>query len=165
MKSKSFSTGARRLCLGAMVAALYILLTYLSSLFSLSSGEIQFRLSEMLCILPVFMPAAVTGLPVGCLLANLLTGAPLLDVLTGSFATLLGAAGARLLRKHPRIAPLPTVLANALLIPLVLIYTLHLSSAYPLLVLTIGIGEVVCAWFGGILLWKVLKKTPAAHAD
>ena len=86
---------------GALIAALYVSLTYASSLFGLSSGAIQFRLSEMLCILPVFMPEAVVGLTLGCLIANLLTGAVVWDIIFGSLATLMGAVGARLLSKLP----------------------------------------------------------------
>ena len=58
----------------AMIAALYVVLTYIANLFGLASGVIQIRLSEMLCILPVFTPAAIPGLFIGCLLSNILTG-------------------------------------------------------------------------------------------
>ena len=72
------------LCRGAMIAALYVVLTLLSAAIGLSSGVIQFRLSEMLCVLPVFTSAAAPGLTVGCLIANRVTGAPGRDVLFGS---------------------------------------------------------------------------------
>lgn len=71
----SGTSPARRITESAAIAALYVTLTWLSSLVGLSGGVIQFRLSEMLCILPCFTPAAIPGLAVGCLLANLLTGA------------------------------------------------------------------------------------------
>ena len=60
---------------GAAVAALYVALTWISSLLGLASGAIQLRLSEALTILPVLTIDAVPGLFVGCLLANLLGGA------------------------------------------------------------------------------------------
>ena len=82
---------------GAMIAALYVLLTYAASLLGLASGVIQFRLSEMLCILACFTPAAIPGLYVGCLLANILTGAVVWDILFGPVATLVGALGTWLL--------------------------------------------------------------------
>ena len=83
----------------AMIAALYVVLTFIANAFGLASGVIQVRLSEALTVLPFFTPAAVPGLYVGCLLANLLTGGCLLDILVGSLATLIGALGTRALRK------------------------------------------------------------------
>lgn len=84
----------------AMIAALYVVLTYIANLFGLASGVIQIRLSEMLCILPVFTPAAIPGLFIGCLLSNILTGCVIWDILFGSLATLAGAIGTYLLRNH-----------------------------------------------------------------
>ena len=86
----------------AAIAALYVALTYLASLFGLSSGVIQIRFSEALTILPVFTSAAIPGLYIGCILANLLTGAAPYDVLFGSLATLIGAVGTYFLRRAPR---------------------------------------------------------------
>ena len=85
---------------GAIIATIYVTLTLLSALFGLDKGVIQFRLSESLCILPVFFAEAVPGLFIGCLIANLVTGAMALDVIFGSIATLIGAIGARLLRER-----------------------------------------------------------------
>ena len=84
---------------GAIIAALYVVLTYLASAMGLSSGVIQVRFSEALTILPIFTPAAIHGLFVGCLLSNLLTGCALWDVVFGSLATLLGAIFTYLLRR------------------------------------------------------------------
>ena len=58
----------------AMIAALYVVLTYITNLLGLASGTIQVRFSEALCILPVFTPAAIPGLFIGCLISNLITG-------------------------------------------------------------------------------------------
>ena len=76
---------------GAMIAALYVVLTFIANLAGLASGVIQVRLSEALTILPVFTAAAVPGLAIGCVLANLLTGCAIWDVVFGSLATLIGA--------------------------------------------------------------------------
>lgn len=84
----------------AVIAALYVVLTYLAAAFNLSSGVIQVRFSEALTILPVFTPAAIPGLFVGCILANALTGAVVIDVICGSIATLIGAVGAWLIGKY-----------------------------------------------------------------
>ena len=148
---------------GALIAALYVALTYASSLFGLSSGVIQFRISEMLCILPVFLPEAVVGLTIGCFIANLATGALIWDIIFGTVATFIGAVGAVLVRKLPQkllwLAPIPTVLSNSIIIPFVLIYAYGVSDAYPFLMLTVAIGETVCAFILGLLLCCSLKKT------
>ena len=86
----------RYICQAGIVAALYTVLTCLIGAFGLANGAIQFRISEALCILPVFMPAAIPGLTVGCLLSNLLTGCVWQDILFGPVATLLGALAASL---------------------------------------------------------------------
>ena len=96
----------------AMIAAIYVVLTYFISAFNLASGAIQVRISEALTILPYFTPAAIPGLFVGCLLANLLTGAAIYDVIFGSLATLLGAVGTYLLRKHKFLCTLAPVVSN-----------------------------------------------------
>jgi len=148
---------------GALIAALYVALTYASALFGLSSGAIQFRISEMLCILPVFMPEAIVGLTLGCLISNLLTGAVVWDIIFGTVATLIGAFGARLLRRLPSrlmwIATIPTILANAIIVPFVLIYAYGVPDAYPYLILTVGIGELVCAGVMGSVLYYTLRKS------
>lgn len=147
---------------GAMIAACYVVLTYLTNLFGLANGAIQFRISEALCILPIFLPEAVPGLTIGCLISNIITGCNPFDVLFGSLATLLGALGARLLRGLPTkllwLASLPTVLANMLIVPPVLIFAYGVEDAYLWLVLTVGIGEIVCAGIGGTILGYALKK-------
>lgn len=147
---------------GAVIAAMYVALTYLSSLVGLSSGAIQFRVSEALCILPVFFPEAILGLTIGCIISNLLTGAVIWDVIFGSLATLLGAIFARLMRKLPQrlifLATLPTVIANAVIVPFVLIYAYGAEGAYFLFLLSVAIGELVCAAVGGTLLYYSLRK-------
>lgn len=146
------------LCQGAVIAAAYVALTYVSHALGLDAGVIQLRLSEMLCILPVFTPAAVTGLYLGCLLANLLTGAVWLDVLVGPVATLIGALGAYLLRRFKWLAPVPTVLANTVLVPLVLAYGYGAEQGLPFIMLTVGLGELLSAYVLGMVLYFSLKK-------
>ena len=141
------------LCRGAIVAALYVVLTFLAKLLGLDSGVIQVRFSEMLCILPIFMPASIPGLAVGCFLSNLLVGAHWLDILIGPMATLIGALGTYLLRKVKWLAPLPAVLSNALIIPFVLSYAYGVEDAIPFLMLTVGIGELISVYgLGGMLM-------------
>lgn len=149
------------LCQGALVAACYIALTYLSRIFGLDSGAIQLRLSEILCILPIFMPSSVLGLTLGCFLANFLTGAAPLDVLIGPVATLIGALGTYMLRKYPPAAFAPPILANALIIPFVLAYAYGLETAIPLMMLTVGLGELISVGVLGGALYISLRKNAA----
>ena len=149
----------RFVCQAGIVAALYTVLTCLVGAFGLANGAIQFRVSEALCILPVFMPAAVPGLTVGCLLSNILTGCLWQDILFGPVATLLGALGAWLLRRlSPWLAPLPTVAANTLIVPFILAYAYHAEGGLPYLMLTVGIGEILSAYVLGMVLLLALRR-------
>lgn len=142
----------------AMIAALYVVLTYLSSMFGLASGAIQFRLSEALTILPFFTPAAIPGLAIGCLLSNLLTGAAALDIVFGALATLLGALGSYALRRYKFAVTIPPVLANMVIVPWVLQTAYGITDGYPYLMFTVGVGEVaMCMVVGSILLTALNK--------
>ena len=146
------------LCQAALIAALYVVLTYVARLFGLDSGVIQLRISEALCILPILMPSAIPGLYVGCLVSNLLMGAVWMDVLIGPIATLIGALGTYVLRRHVWLAPLPPVLANTLLIPPVLAFGYGATQSIPFLMLTVGIGEILSVYVCGLLLYAALRK-------
>ena len=140
---------------GALIAAAYVALTI--AFAPISFKEIQVRISEALTILPVFTPSAVPGFAVGCLLANILGGAELLDVIFGSLATLIGAVGTRMLRnRKPVLAVIPPIVANMLIIPFVLRYAYGILLPIPLMMLTIGIGEIISCGILGLLLYKVL---------
>jgi uncharacterized membrane protein len=142
----------------AMIAALYVILTYLANAFGLASNVIQVRLSEMLTILPYFTSAAIPGVTIGCLLANILTGCSLLDIIFGTLATLLGVVGSYLLRKHKFLVPLPPIIANVLIVPWILRISYGIKDAIPYMMLTVGIGEVIsCGILGMILLISLGK--------
>ena len=141
----------------ALIAAIYVVLTYFISAFNLASGAIQVRISEALTILPVFTPAAIPGLFIGCLLSNLLTGCMPLDVVFGSLATLIGACGTYALRKHKWLAPLPPIVANTVIVPFVLAYVYMAEGTIPFFMLTVGIGEVISCYVLGMILYKVLN--------
>ena len=143
---------------GGVIAALYVVLTFVAQAFGLASGAIQVRLSEALTILPVFAASAVPGLTVGCVLANLLTGCAPWDVVFGSLATLLGAIGTRLLKNKPYVAWIPPVVANVAIVPLVLQKVYGLTDAWWYLALTVGAGEVIACGILGILLYHAVSK-------
>ena len=150
----------------AMIAALYVVLTFLANAFGLASGVIQVRLSEMLTVLPFFIPAAIPGLYIGCILSNWLTGCCLLDIFVGSLATLIGAVLAYLLRKQKWLVPLPNILANAVIVPFVLIYGYGVPDAWWFLFLTVGAGEVIsCGVLGMILLFALKKYARVIFGD
>lgn len=141
----------------ALIAAIYVVLTYFISAFHLASGAIQIRISEALTVLPMFTPAAIPGLAIGCFLSNLLTGCLPMDVLFGSLATFIGAVGSYLLRKHKWLVPLPPVLSNIIIVPYVLAYVYGAEGTIPFFMVTVGIGEVIsCYVLGGILMNALL---------
>jgi len=150
----------------ALLAALYVVLTLIASMFGLASGTIQLRLSEMLTVLPALTPAAIPGVWIGCILANILTGCLPWDIVFGSLATLLGLVGCYFLRRAPKwVLPLPTILANAAIIPAVLIRVYGFQDGYPFLFLTVAIGEILTAGVLGILLYTALARTKIFHSS
>ena len=150
MKNLSFVTKA------AMIAACYVVLTVVFAPFGF--GEVQVRISEMLAILPIITPAAIPGLFVGCIMGNILGGGVILDVVFGSIATLIGAAGTYMLRKgNTVVATIPPIVANAVIVPFVLKYAYGSPLPIPFMMLTVGIGEVISCGVLGTLLAKILK--------
>lgn len=144
-----------------IIAAAYVVLTMVLAPFSF--GEVQVRVSEALTILPLFTPAAIPGLFLGCLLGNFMGGAVVPDIVFGSIATLLGAIGTYLLKgvaKNNReyIGAIPPIIANTLIVPFVLKYAYGVPLPIPLMMLTVGIGEVISCGILGTLLAKALTK-------
>ncbi|MBA4699886.1 MAG: QueT transporter family protein [Ruminococcus sp.] len=141
----------------AMIAAIYVVLTIVFAPFSY--GEVQVRISEALTILPVFTPAAIPGLFIGCLISNILGGCILPDIIFGSFATLIGAVFTWQLRnKSPFLAPLPPILSNTIIVPLILRYGYLVPLPIPFMMLTVGIGEVISCGVLGMILYTALNK-------
>lgn len=177
---------AQRISRIASIAALYAATTLVCLLFlgSLAWGPVQFRLSEALCVLALLSPDAVPGLALGCAIANIANIAVsgtgmlgMLDVVFGSLATLIGAWCTWRLRKHPRLAVLGPVVANALIVPAYLplmlkgigFYTIPFTSislddSYALMylfgLLATGIGEAVVLYALGLPLWRALLSSP-----
>lgn len=148
----------RKICESAAIAALYVVLTYVSSLMGLASGVIQVRLSEALCAAAILTDAAIPGLTIGCALANLLTGSNVFDILFGSLATYLGALCTYRLRKREVIALIPPIVSNMIIVPLVLRFAYGVPDAYFYMVGTVGIGEIISVGIFGYLLLSLLKR-------
>lgn len=163
----------RFLTQAAMIAALYAVLTYAAAAVNLAYGAVQFRFSEALTVLPVFTPAAIPGLAVGCFLANLGSPLGLVDWIFGTGATLLAAVGTWMARKIqikgvPVLAPLPPVIANVVLVGFELSClssagTFALGNftwaAFGASALSVGIGELVICYALGLPLLLALRKT------
>ncbi len=148
----------KSICTAAIIAALYAVLTYISGILGLASGAVQVRLSEALCVLPYFTPAAIPGLAVGCLLSNIFAGVSALDIVFGPLATLVGAYGGYLLRKNKWLVPIPTILSNAVIIPLVLCMSGMDSSGYGIAAAGVAAGEIISCGGVGMLLIFALEK-------
>lgn len=141
----------------AMIAAIYVVLTFLANALGLASGAVQIRFSEALTILPFFTPAAIPGLFVGCLLSNTLTGCVPLDIVFGSIATLLGAIGTYHLRQYKWLAAVPPIVANTIIVPFVLKFAYGIEPLWFSFV-TVFAGELIsCGILGMILLFSLQK--------
>ncbi len=163
MKNRT-AKNVRFLTHAGVIAALYVALTMLSALFGLSgTNAIQIRISEALCVLPFFTAAAIPGLTIGCLLANIATSAMLPDIIFGTLATLVGAIGTYLLRRfHYLFASLPPILANTVIIPFVIRYAyMDVDASLPFLFFTVGLGEIISVGVLGTVLLLSLK--PHGH--
>ncbi len=148
----------QKLTRAAVIASLYIALTILSNILGLSQGVIQLRLSEALVLLPVIFPESVWGLFIGCLLANIVTGCVVWDIIFGSLATLTGAFFTLKLKGHRFFASLMPVISNALVVPLVLKYAYNLGSAWWVLCLGVVLSEAVTSFVFAPVLIKKLEK-------
>lgn len=153
-------SNTQKIAFGGVIAAAYVVLTMIAAALGLASGVIQVRISEALTILPVYTGAAIPGLTVGCVLANLITGCAPWDVVFGSLATLIGAVGTRLLRKQPYIAWIPPVVSNMVIIPFVLQRVYGVEDSWLYLMMTVGIGEVISCGVLGLLLYQSTKNIP-----
>lgn len=172
----------------AMIAALYVVLTMLANALGIASGNIQIRFSEALTVLPFFTPAAIPGLYIGCLLGNIVIGSALPDILFGPIPTLIGAIGTWYLGRAYRrqlsaasvssvvptkskkrqlyqwLAPLPPIIANAVIIPPVLKYAYGIVPVW-FSVITVSIGEIIsCGVFGLILLFALEKRSSEIYS-
>ena len=141
----------------AMIAALYVVLTFLANAFGLANYAIQVRFSEALTILPYFTPAAIPGLFIGCLISNTLTGCALPDIIFGSLATLIGAFFTYRLRRHKWMAPIPPIVANMIIVPFILLYAYGIRPLWFSFV-TVTAGEIISCGILGMLLLLTLEK-------
>lgn len=161
--NKKYST--RYLVTGAIIAALYVVLTFLSNAFGLAYGPIQFRISEALTVLPILTPAAIPGLVIGCLISNILSFNAV-DMVFGTLATLIAAVLTRALKKIkvfglPILSILPPILVNAFVVGAeISIFYLEKASflsGFWISALEIGLGQTAVCFLLGLPLYLALK--------
>lgn len=152
---------------GAMIAAIYAAATYLSAVFAIAYGNIQFRLSEALTILSVFTPTAIPGLAVGCIIGNLSSPFGVWDIVFGSLATLLAAITARALRNirfrnFPILSLIMPVIFNGPIIGAELTFLLPTDKGrlitFVIYALEVAAGELAVCVAGGIPLFYAIRK-------
>lgn len=159
MESGFRTNKTRQIAFAAAIAAAYTALTL--AFAPISSGLIQCRISEALCVLPWYFPAAVPGLTLGCLLSNLLTGAPLPDIIFGTFATFLAAKIICIMRDwRPGrfLIPLPPVICNGLIVGALLVHVYGVGVPYLLAAFYVAIGEALACYGIGLPLLFFLEK-------
>ena len=149
---------SRQLATAAIIAALYTVMSLMSSVFGLTYGAIQCRFSEALTVLPFFLPEAI---PV----TNLMSTVGPLDIILGSMATLLAALWTA---KMPNkwLAPLPPVICNAVIIGAMIAwyeagFGPGFGAAFAYNAVTVGIGEAIACYVLGMLLLAILPRVPA----
>ena len=149
----------------AVIAALYVALTYVSNALGLAYNAIQFRLSEILTVLPVFTPAAIPGLVIGCIIANLSSPFGVIDIVCGSLATLIAAFVSYWLRNIkikniPLPAELAPVISNGVIIGLEIWYLGDKTAElFFISALEVAIGEVVMCMIVGTIFIKAVQRT------
>ena len=176
MIDKDPAVTARRITEGAIIAVLYVVLSLLTYQFSYL--EIQCRVAEALCMTIYFTPAGVWGVCIGCLITNIFGGS-WIDMVFGTLATVIAAILTRFVVKavkkkcpnkldikHALLIPIPTVLVNALIIPLVLYYGYGISemgsqtakyAVLGLMAFSVGMGEIISCYVFGPLVVKAME--------
>ncbi|MBR5134013.1 MAG: QueT transporter family protein [Clostridia bacterium] len=167
---KKTTSSLHRLAETGLIAALYAVMTLVLS--PISFGAVQLRFSESLTILPVFSKNAVTGLALGCVIANAVgvaTGANIagaLDILLGTSATLAAAICTRALRNvtvkgFPVLSTLPPVIFNAVIIGAELCVMLLGGwniGGFGLMAAQVGAGQLVPCIVGGLTVFAALNR-------
>ena len=150
----------------AVIAAAYVALSFVSAAFGLAFGPVQLRLSEVLCVLPVFTPAAIPGLFVGCIVSNILSFSPL-DILFGSLATLIAAVLTRAFRNIrfkdiPLLSLFPPVIVNAVIVGTeIAVFFMPNEAFLPAFLINavqVFLGQMIVCYVFGIPFYFAMKR-------
>lgn len=153
----------RYLTQAGLVAAIYTALCLVFQPISFGFSGVEMRISEALSLLPVVMPAAVPGLFVGCLLANILGGATILDIVFGSLTTLAAAILTRKLRRKFCFAALPPVVLNAVVVGTLLRYAYGLQLPLLICMGSIALGQAAACYGLGAVVLRAMEKLPERY--
>lgn len=156
----------RFLTKSAVIAALYSVLTLLSAVFGLAYGGVQFRISEALCVLPLYTASAIPGLTVGCIIANIFSSVNPLDTVIGTLATLLSAILTAKckdikIKGFPFLSMFFPVLFNAVFVGFEIAFFSGEASFFPVFIssgISVGLGEAAVVFTLGSALIAVLNK-------
>ena len=160
MSKPKFTT--RQIAVAGLIAAVYTVMSLFSSVFGLTYGPIQCRFAEALTVLPFFLPEAIPGLFVGCLVTNLMSTVGPLDIILGSLATLLAALWTRRM-PNQYLAPLPPVICNGIIVgAMIAWYEVGFTGAFwgmfAYNAVTVAIGEAIACYVLGLILLRLLRK-------
>ena len=149
----------KQITLSAIIAALYAAVTL--AIAPISYNSLQFRISEVLTILPCFTPMSVVGLTIGCFFANIFSPYGIVDMIFGTLATFLAAITTYLFRnikikKIPFLSLLSPVFFNAVIVGIEIAYAAKNVGAFPLAALEVAFGEAVVCFALGIPLYLIL---------
>lgn len=149
--------GVRFMTQSAMIAAIYVVLVFVFA--PISFGPVQIRVAEALTVLPLFTPAAVPGVFIGCLIGNLLSpGMVLIDIVFGSLTTLVAAMISYKLRENKYLVPLPPIVLNMIVVPFILKYGYGVPLPLYISALAVGAGQVVSCYGIGFILINILDR-------
>ena len=149
----------REIALNGIVAGMYATITILTASFAY--GNIQFRIAECLCVLVCFSPSLTVGLSLGCLIANIFSTVSALDIFVGTAATVIGCLLTQQIKKAA-LVPLPTILANALLVGAMLAWVYmpqQFWRGFVIMGAEVAAGEIAVLYLLGVPLYLFLKKT------
>ncbi|WP_035291473.1 QueT transporter family protein [Clostridium sp. KNHs214] len=160
---KNSSKKVRGIVFASVIAAIYVVLTI--SLSFMSFGVVQYRVAEGLTVLPFLTSYAIPGLTIGCLISNIISPVGTVDMILGTFATLIAAIatyyiGKTNLKYKKLLAPLPAVISNAIIIGLMLKYLYVPDMPLWLISLEVAWGEILCCYGLGLPLLAVFQKNP-----
>ena len=148
----------------AAIAAIYAVLTLMPGLNSFAYGPVQFRISEVMTVLPIFTPLAIPGLTIGCFVSNILSPIGVPDMIFGTAASLLAALGSCFLRNKPKaLAVTPAIFSNGIIIGWMITFFYEKPPAHFLTVmlynmLTVALGEAAVCFILGLPLAVYIGK-------
>lgn len=145
----------KKITISGLIIAIYIVVMYLTQSFAF--GQYQIRIATSLYAMAAVYPFLIVPLGLANFLSNtLMGGLGLPDMIGGFIAGIITASLCYYLRKvNIYLAALPILVVPTLLVPIWLSYLLNIP--YLALVLSVGIGQIIPA-AAGVIIIKYLEK-------